>query len=175
VRTKLRLYSAVFAIVALGLLVAGTADAAAHGKGKQTLRLVANQTQFEFLDLGTPGPSLGDEFVFSETLFRNGHEVGTSGGVCTATSVTPPYDVLTFHCVATLSLRRGQITLQGLIEIQGEDDPGPFTVAITGGTGAFVGAGGEAVIFRTSSTRSIYKLRFDSRHNHKHNHKHHKR
>jgi hypothetical protein len=162
VRTKLRLYVAVFAIVALGVLVSGTAVAAAHGNGKRTLRLVATTIQEEFVDLGTTGPSLGDEFVFSERLFRHGREVGVSGGVCTATQVVPPYDVLTFHCVATLSLRRGQITLQGLIEVQGEDDPGPFVVAITGGTGAFRGAGGEAVVRNVSPTRSIYKLRFDS-------------
>jgi hypothetical protein len=164
--TKLRLYAAVFAIVALGVLVYGTAVATADGKGKRTLRLVATEIQSEFLDLGTPGPSLGDEFVFSEKLSRHGREVGVSGGVCTATQVVPPYDVLTFHCVATLSLRRGQITLQGLIEVQGENDPGPFTVAITGGTGAYRGVGGEAVIRSVSPTKTIYKLRFDSRKKH---------
>ena len=164
--TKLRLYWAVFAIVALGVLVSGTAVASAHGHGKRTLRLVAHENQFEFLDLGASGPSLGDELVFSETLFKNGREVGVSGVVCTVTQVMPPYDVLTLHCVATLSLRRGQITLQGLVEVQGEDDPGPFTVAITGGTGAFRGAGGEAVIRDVSETETIYKLRFDSHKKH---------
>ena len=163
-RTKFAVHAAVVpAIVALAVLVFGSAIAEAHGKGHRTLRLVATQIQSEFLDLGATGPSLGDEFVFSETLSRRGHEVGESGGVCTATQVTPPYDVITFHCVATLSLRRGQITLQGLIEIQGENDPGPFTVAITGGTGAFRGAGGEARIRDVSETVSIYKLRFDSK------------
>jgi hypothetical protein len=175
VRIKLKLYSAVLAIVALGVLVSGTADAAADGKGKKTVRIVAKQNQFQILDLGTPGASLGDEFVFSETLFRRGREVGVSGGVCTATSVAPPYDVLTFHCVATLSLRRGQITLQGLIELQGVDDPGPFTLAITGGTGAFFGAGGEAVIRRATATRTIYKLRFETRDKQKRGQKPHKR
>jgi hypothetical protein len=153
---------AVLVVVALGMLVFGSTIAEAHGKGKHSLRLVATQIQSEFLDLGATGLSLGDEFVFSETLSRRGHEVGESGGVCTATQVTPPYDVTTFHCVATLSLRRGQITLQGLIELQGEDDPGPFTVAITGGTGAFRGAGGEARIRNVDDTTTIYKLRFDS-------------
>jgi hypothetical protein len=162
VRTKFAVHTAVLAIVALGVLVFGSAIAEAHGKGKRTLRLVGTEIQSEFLDLGAPGISLGDELVFSETLSRRDHEVGESGGVCTATQVTPPYDVITFHCVATLSLRRGQITLQGLIEVQGEDDPGPFTVAITGGTGAFRGVGGEARIRDVSETMTIYKLRFDS-------------
>jgi hypothetical protein len=35
-------------------------------------------------------------------------------------------------------------------------------VAITGGTGAYRGAGGEAVIRDVSDTVTIYKLRFDS-------------
>ena len=70
---------------------------------------------------------------------------------------------LMFQCVATLKLRRGQITLQGLIEVQGEDDPGPFTVAITGGTGRYKAAGGKAVVRDVSPTKSVYKLHFKKR------------
>ena len=168
-RTKL--HGAIVAIVAVGILVFGSTTAEGHGKGKRTLRLVATENQSNFLDLGTPGPSLGDELIFSETLSRRGRDVGESGVVCVITATTPPYDVITFHCVATLSLRRGQITLQGLIEVQGEDDPGPFTVAITGGTGAFFGAGGEARIRDVSDTETVYKLRFDSK---KKKHRHHR-
>ena len=174
-RTRFGLYAAMLAIVALGVLLFGTAVASAGGKDRRALRLVAIENQSDFLDLGTPGVSLGDELVFSETLFFHGREVGESGGVCTVTEVVAPYDVLTLHCVATLSLRRGQITLQGLIEVQGEDDPGPFTAAITGGTGAFRGAGGEARIRNVSPTKTIYKLRFDSSKKHHHSHKEHHR
>jgi hypothetical protein len=161
VRINLRLRAAVPMVLVLGLLVPGVGIANASGQrdGKRDLKLVAQEIQSEFLDLGAAGPSLGDELVFSETLYRRGHEVGTGGVVCTITQAVAPYDVLTFHCVGTLSLERGQITLQGLIEVQGEDDPGPFTVAITGGTGAFRGAGGEAVI-RDVGDRTIYKLHF---------------
>jgi hypothetical protein len=165
VRTKLRLYAAVVAIAVLGVLVSGTAVASAKTKRAPTIRIVADQIQQEFLDLGTPGPSLGDELVFSERLSRGGREVGTSGVVCTVTQVTPPYDVTWFHCVGTLSLRRGQITLQGLLEVQGQDDMGPWTVAITGGTGAYRGAGGQAVIRGVSETRTIYRLRLDTNKN----------
>lgn len=172
-RTKFRLYAAVFAIVGLGVLIFGTAVATADGHGKRALRIVAVDVQSEFLDLGTTGESLGDQFIFSERLLRRGREIGVSGGVCTVTQFAPPYDVVMLQCVATLSLRRGQITLQGLIEIQGEDDSGPFTAAITGGTGAFRGAGGEAVIRNVSDTRSVYRLRFDS--HKKHHKKHHGR
>jgi hypothetical protein len=144
------------ATLACGLLVAAPADA--HGTSKRSLRIVGTIIQQEFLDMGAPGPSLGDELVFSERLSRHGRDVGTSGVVCVATQVTPPYDVTDFHCVGTLRLRRGQITLQGLIEVQGETDMGPFTVAITGGTGAYEGAGGTAVVRDVSETRAIYRL-----------------
>jgi hypothetical protein len=163
VRSKHAVHAAVVAIIALGVLVLGSAPAAADGKGKRdTLKLVATTIQEEFLDFGAPGPTLGDELVFSEVLRKRGREVGTSGGVCVITEAVPPYTTVTFHCVATLSLERGQITLQGLVEIQGEDDPGPFTVAITGGTGAFRCACGEAVIRDVSESRTVYKLSFDS-------------
>jgi hypothetical protein len=164
-RTTFRLSAAVLAIAVLGVLVLGSAVASAKGGGKKTLRITAVEDQAEFLDLGTPGDSLGDEFVFSETLMRRGQDVGMSGVVCTVTNVGT-YDILTLHCVGTLSLRKGQITLQGLVEIQGLGDPGPFRVAITGGTGAFRGAGGEAVYRQVDPgppVRSVYKLRFDSR------------
>jgi hypothetical protein len=156
-----KVYPAALAIVVLGALLFAPGVANAHG-GKQTLKLDATELQSEFVDVGAPGPSLGDQLVFSESLERFGRDVGMSGGVCTVTHAMAPYDVLTFHCVATLSLRRGQITLQGLIEVQGEDDPGPFVVAITGGTGAYRGAGGEAIVRERRDGMSVYKLRFDA-------------
>jgi hypothetical protein len=160
---KFWLKAVVLAIVALGMLAPGSAVASAKG-GKKTLKIRATEKQSEFLDLGTPGPSLGDELVLSERLFIRGRDVGESGVVCVVTQAVPPYDVLTFHCVATLSLlKKGQITLQGLIEIQGEGDQTPFLVAITGGTGKFRGAGGEATVREVSAgppARSVYKLRF---------------
>jgi hypothetical protein len=163
VRSKLGMYGVVMALVAAAVLAVGATVAAAHGKERQqTLRLVATDVQSEYLDVGAEGPSLGDRLVISETLARRGRDVGTSGVVCTVTGAEPPYEVVTFQCVATLSLRNGQITLQGLIEVQGEDDRGPWTVAITGGTGAYRGAGGEAVVRDVSDTKTIYKLRFDS-------------
>jgi hypothetical protein len=165
-RTKRWCYTAVVAIVAVAVPAVGSAPAAA-GQGK-TLRLVAIQNQQEFLDLGAAGPSLGDQLVFSDTLYRRGHEVGTDGTVCSITAITPPYGAPTFECLATIRLRDGQITGQGLNEFQGEGDPGPFFITITGGTGAYRGASGEAVVRNVSPTKAIYTLRFDGRKKHKH-------
>ena len=160
-RRKLGFYVFVPVIVALGVLVFGSAVAAADAKGKKkTLRLVGNDFQTEFLDLGAPDFSRGDEFVISDVLLRRGREVGVSGAVCTVTEAVPPYDVLTLHCVGTLSLRGGQITTQGLVELQGPDDPGPFTLAITGGTGRYRGAAGELRLRNPTPTTAVYRLRF---------------
>jgi hypothetical protein len=159
-RTKFRLIAALVAIVALAALVSSpTASANAGGKKFKTLRIIAVEKQSAFIDLGDPDSSLGDEFVFSERLFMRGQQVGESGVVCVVTQAMPPYDVLTFKCEGALSLRRGQITLQGLIEVQTLDDPGPFRVAITGGTGKFKCACGEAVIRGITDTTSVYRLR----------------
>ena len=164
-RTNLRLFTALLGVLALGVLVLGTGVAAADGDRGKTLRLGAELLQEEFLDLGDTGPSLGDQLVFSETLFKGHRDVGQSGGVCSITHAVPPYDVLTLQCVVTLSLQRGQITLQGLIEVQGEDDPGPFRLAITGGTGQYRGAGGEATFRERDTGLGVYRLRFDAKKN----------
>src|SRR5215216_4311351 len=86
VRTKFGIHAAVLAIVALGVLFFGSAAAQAHGKQKP-LRLIATEIQSDFLDLGDPGPSLGDELVISERLSRKGHDVGESGVVCVVTEI----------------------------------------------------------------------------------------
>jgi Allene oxide cyclase barrel like domain len=167
VRSRHAVRAAVVAIIAVGVLVVGAAPATAggkHGKGKgDVLRLVGVEQDFEFIDVGPAGESLGDYFVFSEILYRRGEEVGTSGGQCVIVAGTPPYATFTAHCVATLDLERGQITLQGLVEFQGEDDMSPFTVAITGGTGKYRGAGGEARIRPRGENELVYKLKFDSK------------
>jgi hypothetical protein len=165
--------AAALMLAALAVLsVAPAASAHGNGKGKAPLRLTSQEIQSTFLDLGPTGPSLGDELVFSEALFRRGNEVGTSGGVCTVVQAMAPYDVLTYQCLVTLSLNRGQITLQGLIEMQGEDDPGPFTLAITGGTGQFRGASGVARFRSRGEGAGVYRLRLDK--DKKHHHGHHR-
>ena len=58
---------------------------------------------------------------------------------------------------------------QVIVEFQGEGDQGPFTVAVTGGTGAFRSAGGQARI-RIRGDRTIYRLRLDLSHRKKHRH-----
>ena len=98
------------------------------------------------LDLGASGPSIGDRFVFSGNLVRNGKRVGVGAGDCVTVLFRPGLDpqgepeALTDQCVATISLPKGQITAQGLVDRTG---PVPIRLAITGGTGAYRTARGE--------------------------------
>jgi len=162
-----RFHLAIVPIVALAVLAVGSAPAAT-GKRAKTLRLVAIKSQQAFLDLGSPGPSLGDQLVFSDTIYRNRREAGTDGVVCSITAVAPPYGASTYQCVGTIRLRDGQITTQGLNQFQGEGDPGPFRLAITGGTGAYSGASGELIDRNVTNVKAVYTLRFDSRKGHGH-------
>lgn len=139
--------------------VAAAKDRGHHNGHGNTLRLTATQTADEFLDFGAPGPSTGDQIVFADTLKRDGRNAGEDGGSCTVTTVDG-YDSLTANCVATLRLHRGQITVQGLVTFNDEGDR-PFTVAITGGTGAYRGASGEMRVRPISDTKDVYTLRLD--------------
>ena len=156
VRNKVGLIGAVTAIAAWAALCLGPGVAAADARGK-TLELGLTRIQSEWLDIGVAGPSLGDEFVFIETLHRKGRDVGTSGGMCMVVGAKSPYEVMTYQCVATLRLADGQIGLQGLLDATGPDDPREFTLAITGGTGAYRRASGDAIL-----TLTRYDLHFDS-------------
>jgi hypothetical protein len=98
------------------------------------------------VDVDPSGPSIGDRFIFSGNLVRNGKRVGVGAGDCVLVLFRPGPDpegepeAATDQCVATLSLPKGQITAQGLVDRTG---PVPITLAITGGTGAYRTAHGE--------------------------------
>jgi hypothetical protein len=100
------------------------------------------------IDIGKKGPSLGDERVVSDSVLdAKGRKVGHDAGVCTFTSLAPPEAA----CQITFFLKRGQIAIQFL------NAPPPHKVAaIVGGTGAYRGAGGEAVIVeRANQTGTV--------------------
>ena len=90
------------------------------------------------IDLGKKGPSVGDERIFADSLLdAKGKKVGHDAGVCTFTTLAPPEAA----CYITFFLREGEIATQFL------NAPPPRKVAaIVGGTGAYRGARGDAVI-----------------------------
>jgi hypothetical protein len=91
---------------------------------------------------GSPGLSTGDVEVFSDSLTRPDNpsiQVGTGDGQCTLIDPTTGR----WECTITTGLPGGTITANGI----GVLVPGATSVAaITGGTGEFNGARGEATL-----------------------------
>ena len=99
----------------------------------------ANPTLF---DVGAKGDSIGDARVFSNDLYdeANATVAGTDSGFCLRTAVGKR-----FECSWTNIFANGTIVTQGPgldTAFQGEE----ITVAITGGTGDYIGASGELKI-----------------------------
>jgi hypothetical protein len=117
-----------------------------NGDKVRVLQVTLTNSQESSVDLGAPGPSVGDRFSVFGDLVRNGKQVGVAGYECVTLLFTPgpdpagPPEAATDQCVGTLSLPKGQITVQGLVDRTG---PVPVTIAITGGTGAYRTAHGE--------------------------------
>ena len=142
------------ATVALAGLTIGTAGSAAStDHDSRTFRLVAVSTEQNFLDLGAAGTSLGDQIEFTTRLLKHHTVVGHQGGVCTITSAQRNEA----QCLATYSLRGGQITGQALIIL---GDPTPYAVAITGGTGRYKGVEGEIRVRPATPTQPKGVLTF---------------
>jgi hypothetical protein len=111
---------------------AATAGAAAGGSTAQTIHLVAHEKQRKFLHHG----GFGDEEIFRGILDNAAGttQVGIFAGTLTSISPTDAVNLATVD----LQLADGQITVQGFLGTQS-----PIVHAITGGTGAYTGAGGE--------------------------------
>jgi type II secretory pathway pseudopilin PulG len=129
---RLALLGTAIALVALAVGAIGPAWGSSSDKDKQrrfTLDALTTEQAFE-------GTALGDQIVFTTQLLKGDTEVGHQGGVCTITSVARGEA----QCLATYSLRGGQITGQALIRL---GDPAPYAVAVTGGSGRYKGVEGE--------------------------------
>ena len=142
------------AVLALLLALTSVSFAFAGGDSKgdtngdkvRILYVTLKNSQETDLDLGTSGPSVGDRFSVFGELFRNNKRVGVAGYECVTLLFRPGSDpagppaAATDQCTGSLSLPKGQITIQGLVDRTG---PVSVTIAITGGTGAYRTAHGE--------------------------------
>ena len=85
------------------------------------------------VDLGPPGDSPGDMFVFDQPLLNEAREnIGSNSGYCVRT-LPGQFS----ECQWTLTMANGTITVAGR-----EAETGTSLVPIIGGTGAFEGASG---------------------------------
>jgi hypothetical protein len=117
-------------VLAVGCVAYG---AQAATSTHRTMRIVATQHDFHEIGVGKKGPVPGSLFVFSERLAQSGKATGSDHIVCTFTGSWP---VETDFCRAMFTLPGGTIVAEGA------SARGPFTVAITGGTGRYAGARG---------------------------------
>jgi hypothetical protein len=146
---------AAIALVALGIAVVTPAVSASQdndNESERVIRLVAVNTEGNFLDLGAKGDTLGDYFVFTHKLMRSGEQIGHVSGQCTVVSVAAVESEP--QCVITASLPGGLITAQTLIGPHGET--GDIVQAITGGTGRYTGAEGHILIQGITDVRELW-------------------
>ena len=142
-RTKL--WTLVLAVAVLGFVLGGVAvslrpastSAAATSVATTHLKfLVKFIGQDTFLDLGSPGPSQGDEFIFHDLVFTSDGrtQVGHDGGSCVIFDVAKSEE----NCTVTYSLPGGEITVQFL-----NSPPAAKPFAVTGGTGIYRNVRGQ--------------------------------
>lgn len=117
-------------VLAVGCVAYG---AQAATSTHRTMRIVATQHDFHEVGVGKKGPAPGAVMVFSEKLAQGGKAVGSDHIVCTFTGTWPGE---TDFCRAVFELRGGSVVAEGV------SARGPFTVAVTGGTGRYAGARG---------------------------------
>ncbi|MBV9423988.1 MAG: hypothetical protein JOZ98_13820 [Solirubrobacterales bacterium] len=150
----------VIAVLASGgvALANGHSPRPSREKGHvRVIKVFALTVQFKMIDLGDPGFSLGDQAVFSDNLLtsKNGSVVGYDGGVCTVVRVVnATTGTGTLQCPVTFSLSNGQIATQGLVQLTNGQFTGTQTTAITGGTGSFREARGQATVEFLSNTEA---------------------
>jgi hypothetical protein len=119
---------------------AAAAPAARGGDTVLRFDLVFRPQDENYVDVGSPGPGIGDLLVFQDrVLDRTGRQVGVEGGSCTITAILA--DGFQTHCVGTVSLPGGQIAFQGLVTDKPEK-----RMAVVGGTGRYRTAAGELTV-----------------------------
>lgn len=137
--------TAVFMVLISFSMAPATASAEPNGKHERPWKVLhlfeRGAGDLAFIDLGAPGPSIGDRLVFSNPIFnRKNNVVGRDGAECVIVRIDPnetPDRQQVVQCTISVQLADGQITVQGLA--QGTDN----FFAVTGGTGAYRQARGE--------------------------------
>jgi Dirigent-like protein len=114
--------------------------------GQDTFTVVVALEEEQEADLGEEGPSVGDLYAFSGPLLDESEntELGRFDGECTTTSSPGPSAEARRLCNVTATFveeREGaEIEAQGVGRIEAED----VVFAVTGGTGEFRDARGQA-------------------------------
>ena len=112
------------------LVLTSALTAGCSSQNTQTLVTIADARTHKagVVDLGRPGDSPGDIFVFDQPLLDDqNNNIGTNSGICVRTRIGH-----SLQCQWTLSMENGSIQVAGR-----EFDRGASDIAIVGGTGAY--------------------------------------
>ena len=122
--------------------------AAASAADMDKIVLVERAATDVVTDTGEAGDSVGDILTFANEVYdeANATMKGTDNGWCVRTVVGKAWE-----CFWTRTLADGQITVAGPFL-----DAGDSVLAITGGTGAYAGAGGEMQLHARNDEGSEY-------------------
>jgi hypothetical protein len=134
--------------------IASAAPRSAATHSVKVLHLLSYQKSLEVIDIGAKGNSPGDQVIETTVDFANGKRADRSVLNCVAITVSASgFDVL---CHGALVFDNGQVEFHGETNFQT-----PFTVAVTGGTGAYQHVGGQLTVERTlpDSTTDVETLR----------------
>ena len=154
VRRPLLVVTALLAAAGTTLAAVPSADAD-QSLRFSTVKVSANSTE---IDEGPAGSSAGDGEIFVDDVQRRGRSIGNQAGACTLALVSKAR--LVSLCSTTISLPAGSLTTQGSFDENPSEGPAGLRWAVTGGTGRYAGAAGEAVgSFRPSSDIVDWEIR----------------
>ena len=138
------------ATAALGTAIAIPSISQSQSPGERTITLTARTKSVKLADPSLR-PAAGDVLVSVSVLRREGARVGTAHLSCVITRPARTFGRSTYQCTGTDKLRDGSLSfsLVGRLGVQRV-----ITAAVTGGTGAYDGARGEAVNTNKSENTS---------------------
>ena len=147
---SMRIATALLAAIGISALAASPATA-----DSMKLNLVERATTDAVIDTGATGDSSGDLLTFANEVYdaTNKTKVGDDNGYCIRTVVGKAWE-----CFWTLSLAKGQITVEGPFL-----DKGDSVLAVTGGTGAYARSRGEMHLHARDDKGTEYDFKYDLR------------
>jgi allene oxide cyclase len=122
-------------------------------RAAEHIQLIERALTDSTLDLGAHGDSVGDLLTFANPVYdaANKMQLGNDQGYCVRVIVGKSWE-----CFWTLLLSGGQITIEGPLH-----DEGDSLMAVTGGTGQYLGAKGVVKVHSRDAKGSAYDFTYD--------------
>ncbi|HSM97176.1 MAG TPA: allene oxide cyclase family protein [Rhizomicrobium sp.] len=140
-------------IAAMFLAATPAASAAVVVVGApENLTVVEHATSDATAAVGKAKDNRGDILTFANPVFdaADKTQVGSDNGFCIRTVAGAAYE-----CIWTLKLADGQITSEGPFH-----DKGDTMMAVTGGTGKYIGAKGQMLLHARDAKGSEYDFKY---------------